>query len=144
MDKPSLRIGDTERDAAVELLQSHYAAGRLTTEEFGERMTSALAAHYQADLDLLFTDLPSDPQARFFDEAGPVGRAARPSELTPWQAPAPVAARSAGRRAAAAAFSAVSGLIWPAAIIAVLSGAPVQVLFLALVVSVAAGAARKS
>ena len=89
MDISSLRIGDVERDAALERLQSHYAAGRLSTGEFEERMEKALAAHYQSELDPLFTDLPDDPQTRFFDETGPVGRAARPSALTPWQAPPP-------------------------------------------------------
>lgn len=52
------RIGDAERDAAVGALRDHLSAGRLTMDEFDERMTSALQAKTQADLTCLFEDLP--------------------------------------------------------------------------------------
>lgn len=58
---PDKRIGDAERDAAVESLREHHVAGRLTPEEFSERMGDALQARTQADLDRLFTDLPETP-----------------------------------------------------------------------------------
>lgn len=54
----SLRIGDEERNRAVELLQDHTAAGRLTSEEFDSRVTLALSAKTAADLRPLFADLP--------------------------------------------------------------------------------------
>ena len=60
---PQPRIGDAAREAAVDLLRDHMAAGRLSLDELDERMAAALAAKTQADLDVLFTDLPADPNA---------------------------------------------------------------------------------
>ena len=34
---PELRIGDAEREATISALGEHYAAGRLTKEEYDER-----------------------------------------------------------------------------------------------------------
>jgi hypothetical protein len=53
------RIGDAERDEAVGCLREHLAQGRLTAEEFDDRMTTALSAKVAADFQPLFTDLPS-------------------------------------------------------------------------------------
>jgi len=60
---PALRIGDRERDAAVDQLSAALADGRLTPDEFDERSTAALAARTRADLDALLADLqrPSAP-----------------------------------------------------------------------------------
>lgn len=52
------RIGDSERDRAVELLREHMAQGRLDDTEFDERLTAALSAKTSGDLDPLFNDLP--------------------------------------------------------------------------------------
>lgn len=52
------RIGDTERDRAVELLREHMAQGRIDEAEFDERLTAALSARTSSDLDPLFSDLP--------------------------------------------------------------------------------------
>jgi hypothetical protein len=52
------RIGDAERDAAVTALGEHFAAGRLTKEEYDERSDVALRARTDADLRPLFVDLP--------------------------------------------------------------------------------------
>jgi hypothetical protein len=54
-----LRIGDAERDAAIEMLNQHFAAGRLTQREHDERTSLALAARTRADLDALVADLPN-------------------------------------------------------------------------------------
>lgn len=56
---PARRIGYAERDAAVERLQQSHAEGRLATEEFEERMQTALQAKTEADLEPLFLDLPA-------------------------------------------------------------------------------------
>jgi hypothetical protein len=53
-----LRIGDAEREAAVSALGEHYAAGRLTKQEYDERADRALAARTQMELFPLFADLP--------------------------------------------------------------------------------------
>src|SRR3712207_6156704 len=57
-----VRIGDAERDRAVSTLGDHFAAGRLTREEFDTRADQAMAARFDADLRPLFADLPrSEP-----------------------------------------------------------------------------------
>jgi hypothetical protein len=54
-----LRISDAEREAAVSALGEHYAAGRLTREEYDERADRALKARTAAEVAPLFTDLPA-------------------------------------------------------------------------------------
>jgi hypothetical protein len=53
-----IRIGDTERNATAESLREHYAAGRLTMEEFQERLDAAFAAKTDLDLGKITDDLP--------------------------------------------------------------------------------------
>jgi Domain of unknown function (DUF1707) len=53
-----VRIGDAERDRAVSTLGDHFAAGRLTREEFDERSDQAMQARFTGDLQPLFADLP--------------------------------------------------------------------------------------
>lgn len=59
---PETRIGDADREAAVSALGEHYAAGRLTKEEYDERADHAYAARTASALWPLFADLPR-PQA---------------------------------------------------------------------------------
>ena len=56
--KVPIRIGDAERDRAIASLGEHFAAGRLTAEEFDQRTDQALQARFNADLEPLFVDLP--------------------------------------------------------------------------------------
>jgi len=56
--KAPIRIGDTERDRAITSLGDHFAAGRLTAEEFDQRTDQALKARFNEDLEPLFADLP--------------------------------------------------------------------------------------
>ena len=70
----NLRIGDAERDEAIVLLREHMSAGRITAEEFDERMSAALTAKTRGELTVLFNDLP--------------GRA--PGDPYPVHTPAPV------------------------------------------------------
>jgi hypothetical protein len=56
--QPSLRIGDTEREAVAAELREHFAHGRLTLEEFNERLDGVFAAKTQSDLSRLTRDLP--------------------------------------------------------------------------------------
>ena len=53
-----LRIGTAERERAAADLGEHLAAGRLSTEEFDERVRQAYAARTAAELTPLFCDLP--------------------------------------------------------------------------------------
>lgn len=56
--QPSLRIGDTEREAAAAELREHYAHGRLTLDEFNQRLDAVFAAKTQRDLQRITSDLP--------------------------------------------------------------------------------------
>lgn len=55
---PEMRIGDAEREAAVSALGEHYAAGRLTKDEYDERAEQAWSARTASALRPLFADLP--------------------------------------------------------------------------------------
>jgi Domain of unknown function (DUF1707) len=55
---PDLRIGDAEREAAAAGLREHYAQGRLTLEEFNQRIDAVFQATTQRQLDLITRDLP--------------------------------------------------------------------------------------
>jgi hypothetical protein len=55
---PDLRIGDAERDMTTRHLRECFAQGRLTMDEFNDRLGKALAATTQPELDRLTQDLP--------------------------------------------------------------------------------------
>jgi uncharacterized membrane protein len=55
---PELRIGDAEREATADSLREHYAQGRLSLDEFNERLSATFSAVTQRDLDELTADLP--------------------------------------------------------------------------------------
>jgi len=55
---PDVRIGDAERQAALEALGAHMSGGRLNADEYGERAVRVTAAKTRAELTQLFTDLP--------------------------------------------------------------------------------------
>lgn len=56
-----IRIGNAERQSAVEALGEHFAQGRIDVDEFEERVTAAWAARTSADVEALFADLPRPP-----------------------------------------------------------------------------------
>ena len=58
--QPDIRIGDAEREAAAAALGEHYAAGRLTKQEYDDRADVVWGARTAMDLHPLFTDLPSE------------------------------------------------------------------------------------
>lgn len=63
MSHPAVRASDAERERTVELLRSHSVDGRLTLEEFAERMSRAYEAKTQEELEELTRDLPSETPA---------------------------------------------------------------------------------
>jgi hypothetical protein len=56
--QPSLRIGDAERESVAAELREHYAHGRLTHDEFSQRLDAVFAAKTQRDLRHITSDLP--------------------------------------------------------------------------------------
>ena len=62
-----IRASDAERDATLERLSAATGDGRLTLEEFSQRMDRATTAKTRTELDRLVADLPTGP--------GPVGSA---------------------------------------------------------------------
>ena len=55
---PEVRASDVEREQAVARLREAAAEGRLTLEEFTERIDGAYGARTRGDLDVLVRDLP--------------------------------------------------------------------------------------
>jgi DUF1707 SHOCT-like domain len=60
IDRP-IRASDKERDSVVDVLRDAYTDGRLTLDEFEERMTAAYASKTWTDLRQLTSDLPIEP-----------------------------------------------------------------------------------
>lgn len=58
--EPGIRASDSERDATVRRLSAATGDGRLTLEEFSQRMEQATSARTRAELDRLVTDLPAE------------------------------------------------------------------------------------
>ena len=60
--QPRMRAGDKDRQRVVERLGKHFGEGRLTVEEFDERVVRAHASVYLDELPALTADLPRDPE----------------------------------------------------------------------------------
>ncbi len=88
IDRP-IRASDQERDSVVDVLREAYTDGRLTLDEFEERMSAAYAAKTWTDLRQLTGDLPVEPLLGADVSYRP--RVGQPQQVTP-------AAVSAGRR----------------------------------------------
>jgi hypothetical protein len=56
-----IRASDTDREVVVATLREAYTAGRLTMDEFNERMAAAYASRTWGDLRELTVDLPVQP-----------------------------------------------------------------------------------
>lgn len=64
---PNIRASDADRDKTATLLREHLAAGRLTSDEFDQRLEAALSAKTLGDLDRLMADLPGIDMYRLPD-----------------------------------------------------------------------------
>lgn len=131
-DSPNIRIGDSEREQAINALGEHYSAGRLDIDEYGERSAKVTAARTRNDLNALFSDLPQ-----------PHPRVASPTAASPppaVEAVPPPPPRHIQRRQFA---SAVVGLSWLGAILliaAVHAPGLKYAIFIPIVLSVVLGA----
>jgi Domain of unknown function (DUF1707) len=81
-----IRASDADRDVVVATLREAYTAGRLTMEEFDERMAAAYESKTWGDLRQLTIDLPSQP---ILGSDVP-GRQLRPAEGLPQHPARPV------------------------------------------------------
>jgi hypothetical protein len=98
LTRPGMRASDVDREAAVALLKDHHAEGRLTLDEFDERIGAAYAAVTLGELARLISDLP--PPIRLeYDVAllrgqpvpaipPPAPSPPRPADPAPWPAEA--------------------------------------------------------
>lgn len=89
MQRDQFRASDDDRERVVAILRDAHAEGRLTRDEFDERLESTYAARTYNDLNGLLTDLPASG-----------GQLAKPSggSLAPKPSPGPI--RHKARRAA--------------------------------------------
>lgn len=62
-NKPALLIGDAERERGIALLRDAVVDGRLTLEEFSERVGGAAVARTEPELAALVADVPAHPPA---------------------------------------------------------------------------------
>ncbi len=102
--QPSLRIGDRERDAVAAELQEHYAHGRLTLEEFNQRLDAVFAAKTQGDLSQITADLPHVRSAGAALPSSGTGR-------SPQRAGEPLPGSRAASGSSPAGWAAAAG--WP-------------------------------
>ena len=58
-DDADLRASDAQRDRAAAEIREHYAAGRLSEDEFTERLDAVYQARTQGELSELRRDLPA-------------------------------------------------------------------------------------
>ena len=116
-ERQPVRIGDVERDQAVSALGDHFAAGRLSREEFDERADQAMQARFSTDLEPLFADLPQ-PATAMPPQWGPPRPAGGPPPwaYAMWLLPFVLIAAVAGAVLLHAPFV-VWGLVWVAVIL---------------------------
>lgn len=116
--QPNLRIGDAERDGVTAELREHFAHGRLTLEEFNQRLDAVFAAKTQGDLTRITADLP---HVRSGGPPLPGSRQGRSPQLASappaggWPGRGTLAGRPAATAAGAGWHSPWSGSDWFAA-----------------------------
>jgi hypothetical protein len=113
---PRIRASDADRERTATLLREHHAEGRLSAEEFSDRMDRALVAKTIGELDALLADLPGIDLYRL-PAAGI--RPAPPGALRPRSRDGTLDSRSPGtvntqRVATWAAWAAISALLFVA------------------------------
>lgn len=108
-ESSQIRVGDTEREAALKALGEHLSAGRIDIDEYGERSAQVTAARTRADLRGLFADLP-EPHPMLGEVSVPLAGA------TAGQPGTAVAQRPSAGQMARNAAGVVTSLSWVAAI----------------------------
>lgn len=80
---PRIRCSDADRDRCASALREHHAVGRLTAEEFNERLDKAYAAKTMGDLDELLSDLPAADSYQLPVPSGKAPPPIRPAGASP-------------------------------------------------------------
>ena len=100
----SLRASDADREQLVDVLKGAFAEGRLSQDEYTERMERAYTAKTYGELALLSTDLPAQmPPTRPTGRRGPTHWRSRrwysasPSSLPPGSRRSPRSSWATGR-----------------------------------------------
>jgi uncharacterized protein DUF1707/uncharacterized protein DUF4190 len=60
-DARRLRAADADRERAIEVLKTAFTDGRLTKDEYDERVAGVYSSRTYADLSVLTSDLPGPP-----------------------------------------------------------------------------------
>ncbi|HEY7431749.1 MAG TPA: DUF1707 domain-containing protein [Streptosporangiaceae bacterium] len=128
---PKMRASDADRDRTAALLREHHAAGRLTAEEFNERLDRTYAAKTLGELDQLLADLPAIDLYELPDASLRRSRHG-PHGGLPWGSAGLVAERPAGHMSGAwrAAWGSCLSVSLVAFMVWVLSGHPDSFWFL--------------
>ncbi|MFI7127702.1 DUF1707 domain-containing protein [Nonomuraea sp. NPDC050153] len=98
-NSPEMRASDADRDRVAAILREHTAQGRITMEEFNERLEQLYKSRTYGELARLTVDLPD------------VDLRNRPATV-PQSSPAKRAGTHPGIRAAWSAWAAASGINW--------------------------------
>lgn len=77
-----IRIGDTERESALNALSEHMTAGRLDIDEYGDRTAKVAAAKTRGELLEIFGDLPA-PHPTFGVASAPAMEPVPEPQFTP-------------------------------------------------------------
>jgi hypothetical protein len=95
---PKMRASDADRERIATLLREHAAVGRLSAEEFEERLDKVFTAKTVGELDALLSDLPgidlyrlpsAEIAPRSYRPGGGPGLTRRPDgSLAPFRVPA--------------------------------------------------------
>ncbi|MEO3874868.1 DUF1707 domain-containing protein [Nonomuraea sp. B12E4] len=97
-NSPEMRASDADRDRVAAILREHTAQGRITMDEFNERLESLYRSKTYGELAKLTADLPD------------VDLRNRPAKVRP--AAAPDNRMHPGMRAAWGAWATASGINW--------------------------------
>jgi len=80
-----MRIGDADREATAASLREHFALGRLTLDEFNERLNATFAAKTDLDLNRITSDLPYVPGYGTGWTQGPTSARPLAAGQDPWR-----------------------------------------------------------
>jgi hypothetical protein len=108
-DPSNIRIGDAERNSAMDALGEHLSSGRIDLDEFGTRSAMVSQARTVADLRAQFVDLPA-PHPTLPGPVPAIRPAIQPPSTSSYDVARPADTRTVAQRLAGTAVAA-SGII---------------------------------